>query len=119
MTCASWDRSRRLAAAASAFTVIAVVLGALLLTVGTGVPETWWPHTGQAFATGTRPADQDPCALIVGPGKAYCERGTVNTAPTDHNADVAGAVWRLVPAGAGVAALVAWRRRNAAGRRRR
>ncbi|WP_405562780.1 hypothetical protein OG418_00485 [Streptomyces phaeochromogenes] len=113
MTSSSWDRSRRLAAAASVFTVIAVVLGVLVMTVGAGVPEAWWPHTGQAFAVDTRPADQDPCALIVGPAKDYCERGTTTTASAGHPG-IAGAAWRLVPAGAGVAALVVWRRRSAA-----
>ncbi|MGA5454171.1 hypothetical protein ACPCVO_47075 [Streptomyces umbrinus] len=119
MTSSSWDRSRRLAAAASAFTVIAVVLGMLVMTVGAGVPEAWWPHTGQAFAADTRPADQDPCDLIVGPAKDYCERGTTTAASAGHPG-IAGEAWRLVPAGAGVAALVVWRRRSAAaGRGRR
>jgi len=112
MTSSSWDHSRRLAAAASVFTVIAVVLGVLVMTVGAGVPEAWWPHTGQAFAADTRPADQDPCALIVGPAKDYCARGTTTTASAGHPS-IAGAAWRLVLAGAGVAALVVWRRRSA------
>jgi hypothetical protein len=118
MTSHSRDRSRRLAAAASVLTVIALALGVLVLAVGVGVPEAWWPHTGQAFAADARPADQDPCALIVGPAKDYCERGTT-TAASAEQAGVAGAAWRLVPAGAGLAALVVWRRRSAAGQRRR
>ncbi|MEU8868699.1 hypothetical protein [Streptomyces umbrinus] len=113
MTSASWDRSRRLAAALSVFTVIAVVLGMLVLAVGAGVPEAWWPHTGQASAADTRPADQDPCALIVGPAKDYCERGTTTAASAEHPG-IAGAAWQLVPAGAGVGALVVWRLRSAA-----
>ncbi|MCX4598256.1 hypothetical protein OG819_54940 [Streptomyces sp. NBC_01549] len=117
MTTSSWDRSRRIAAAASVLTVIAVVAGAVILALGVGLPDAWWPHTGQAFAADARPAHHDPCALIVGPAKAYCERGTATTAAGGRQ-DEGGAVWRLVPAGAGVAALVVWRLR-AAGQRRR
>jgi hypothetical protein len=119
MISSSWDRSRRIRAAASVLAVIAVAVGVLVLAVGMSVPETWWPHTGQAFAADTRPAHEDPCDLIVGPAKAYCERGTVHSASADHHADAAGAAWRLAPAGAGLAALVMWRRRSAAGQRRR
>ncbi|WP_405933690.1 hypothetical protein [Streptomyces sp. NBC_00827] len=121
MTSSSWDRSRRLAAAPSVFTVIAVVLGVLFLTGGAGAPKGWWPHTGQAFAADPRPAERDPCALIVGPAKDYCERGTTtDTSASAEHPGLAGAVSRLAPAVAGVAALVVWRRRNAAaGQRRR
>ncbi|WP_329296094.1 hypothetical protein [Streptomyces sp. NBC_01455] len=115
MTTSSWDRSRRIAAAASVLTVIAVVAGAVILALGVGLPDAWWPRTGQAFAADARPAHRDPCALIVGPAKAYCERGATTAAGQQ---DVAGAAWRLLPAGAGVAALVVWRLR-AAGQRRR
>ena len=118
MTSSTWVRSRRLAAALSVLTLIAVVVGVLVLAVGVGVPQAWWPHTGQAFAANAHPTDQDPCALIVGPAKEYCERGTTTTASAEQPG-VAGAVWRLVPAGAGVAALVMWRLRSAAGQRRR
>jgi hypothetical protein len=117
MTTSSWDRSRRVAAAASVLTVIAVVVAAVVLALGVGVPDAWWPHTGRAFAADTRPADDDPCGLIVGPAKAYCERGAATTASGQH--DVAGGAWRLLPAGAGVGALVLWRLRSAAGQRRR
>ncbi|GGJ56459.1 hypothetical protein [Streptomyces brasiliensis] len=112
MTTSSWDRSRRVAAAASVLTVIAVVAGAITLTLGVSLPEAWWPHTGQAFAADTRTAHHDPCATIAGPAKAYCGRGTTTTGAAQQ--DVAGAAWRLVPAGAGVAALVIWRRPNTA-----
>ena len=80
MTTSSWNRARRVAAAASVLTVLAVVAGAVILALGVGVPDGWWPHTGQAFATSTRTAHHDPCALIVGPAKAYCERGATTTA---------------------------------------
>ncbi|MGW9026890.1 hypothetical protein ACWGQ5_22450 [Streptomyces sp. NPDC055722] len=115
MTTSSWDRSRRVAAAASVLTVIAVVVAAVVLALGVGVPDAWWPHTGRAFAADA--AHRDPCALIVGPAKAYCERGAASSASGRH--DVAGGAWRLVPAGAGVGALVVWRLCSAAGQRRR
>ncbi|MGW1616390.1 hypothetical protein ACWCQZ_44480 [Streptomyces sp. NPDC002285] len=118
MTSSTRDRSRRLAAAASAFTLIAVVVGVLVLALRAGVPQTWWPHTGQAFAADARHADRDPCALIVGPAKEYCERDTKTPASTEKP-NGAGAAWRLLPAGAGMAALVVWRWRSSAGRRRR
>ncbi|MET8411876.1 hypothetical protein ABZV34_27895 [Streptomyces sp. NPDC005195] len=116
MTPLSWDRSRRVAAAVSVLTVIAVVVAAIVLALGVGVPQAWWPHTGQAFAADA--AHRDPCALIVGPAKAYCERGAATTASAGQQ-DVADGAWRLVPAGAGVGALVVWRLRSAAGKRRR
>ncbi|WP_405576198.1 hypothetical protein [Streptomyces sp. NBC_01092] len=111
------DRSRRIAAAC-VLAVAAVVVGVLALTVGVGVPHAWWPDTGRAFAADTRPTNDNPCAPIAGPAKDYCERGTRTTASVEKPGG-AGAAWRLVPAGAGVAALVVWRRRSSAGRRRR
>lgn len=116
MTTLSWDRSKRVAAAVSVLTVIAVVVAAVVLALGVGVPEAWWPHTGRAFAADA--AHRDPCALIVGPAKACCERGAASSA-SDGQQDVAGGAWRLVPAGAGVGALVVWRLRGVTGQRRR
>ena len=118
MTTSSSDRSRRVAAATSVLLVIAVAVGVLVLVLGMSMPEPWWPHTGQAFTTDVHAAHQDPCDLIVGPAKAYCERGTTSSASAGHRG-VAGAAWRLVSAGAGLAALVVWRRRTAPGQRRR
>ncbi|MGW1067429.1 hypothetical protein ACWD4F_23280 [Streptomyces aureus] len=116
MTALSWDRSRRVAAAVSAVAVIAAVAAVVVVVaLGVGVPQAWWPHTGRAFAASA--AHQDSCARIVGPAKAYCERGIATTAAGRQ--DRAGAAWRLVPAGAGVAAVVVWRLRSAAGQRRR
>ncbi|WEP00751.1 hypothetical protein A6P39_041995 (plasmid) [Streptomyces sp. FXJ1.172] len=116
MTSSSWDRSRRIAAASSVLAVITVAAGVLVLALSVGVPEAWWPHTGQAFAADSHAGHRDPCAPIVGRAKAYCERCAAASASSGHHH--AGAAWRLVPAGAGVAALVVWRRRRAAGRRR-
>ncbi len=87
MTTSSWNRARRVAAASSVPTVLA------------------------------RAAHHDPCALIVGPAKAYCERGA--TTASAERRDVTGAAWRLAAAGAGVAALVVCRPRSAARQRRR
>ncbi|MFJ8273887.1 hypothetical protein ACIQ8G_26995 [Streptomyces sp. NPDC094154] len=116
MTTLSWDRSRRVAAVVSVLTVITVVVAAVVLVLGVGMPQGWWPHTGQAFAADA--AHHDPCALIVGPAKAYCERGAAANASAGHQ-DAASGAWRLVPAGAGLGALVVWRLRGAAGQRRR
>jgi hypothetical protein len=117
MTTASWDRSRRIAAAASILTLITVAVGAVVL--GVVLPDAWWPHTGQAFAAGTGTAHHDPCALIVGPAKAYCERGTTTTEAAADRHAVSRAAWRLVPACAGAAALMVWRLRPAVRQRRR
>jgi hypothetical protein len=117
MTASSWDRSRRLPAA-SVLTVFAVVAAAVVLALGVGVPQAWWPHTGRAFAADARPKGDDPCGLIVGPGKVYCERGAARSASAGRP-DVAGGEWRLVSAGAGMGALVVWRLRGTAGQRRR
>ncbi|GAA2917349.1 hypothetical protein GCM10010478_16390 [Streptomyces erythrogriseus] len=86
MTTSSWNRARRVAAASSVPTVLA------------------------------RAAHHDPCALIVGPAKAYCERDA--TTASAERRDVTGAAW-LAAAGAGVAALVVCRPRSPAGQRRR
>jgi hypothetical protein len=114
MITSSRDR-RSVAAAAGFLTVITVATGAVILTLGAGGPDTWWPHTGQAFAADTHTRHQDPCARIIGPAKAYCERGATTTASAKQ--DVAGGACRMGTAGAGVAALVVWRR-SAAGQGR-
>ncbi|MER6030673.1 hypothetical protein [Streptomyces sp. NPDC001851] len=111
----SWDRSRRIAAASSVLAVITVAAGVLVLALSVGVPDAWWPHTGQAFAADSHAHHRDRCAPIVGRAKAYCERGLAASVSGHHHA---GAAWRLVPAAAGVAALVVWRRRCVAGWRR-
>ncbi|MGV9349320.1 hypothetical protein ACWDSD_31900 [Streptomyces spiralis] len=114
MTSFSPSRPRRIAAATTVLTAIATVAGVLLVALSTGVPQAWWPHTGLAFATGAHTAHHNPCDRIVGPAKAYCARGAKDTAG-HHGAAVAA--WRLVPAGAGLAALVIWRSRNTAGQK--
>ncbi|MFI6358008.1 hypothetical protein ACIBJF_36520 [Streptomyces sp. NPDC050743] len=117
MTTPSPVRSRRIAAAATILTVIAVAVGALLLALSMSVPDAWWPHTGRAFATDAHAAHHDPCGVIVGRAKVYCERGATHCASTGHRS-AAAAAFRLVSVGAGLAALVVWRRRKSAGQRR-
>ncbi|GGP80698.1 hypothetical protein [Streptomyces melanogenes] len=112
MTTSSWDYSRRVAAA-SVLTVIVVVVAAVVLALGAGVPDAWWPHTGWAFAADAA----HPCTQIVGPAKASCERGAASSASGQH--DAAGGVWRLLPASAGLGALVVWRLRGTVRQRRR
>ncbi|MFD5633641.1 hypothetical protein ACFWJM_05785 [Streptomyces sp. NPDC127077] len=116
MITSSWDRSRCICAVASAITVTGVVVCAVILALGVSLPEAWWPRTGQALAAGTRGTHHDRCALIIGPAKAYCERGI--TRATDRPGG-AGAAWRLGSAGAGAAALLVWRLRHTAGQGRR
>ncbi|MGW5511591.1 hypothetical protein ACWEV9_28080 [Streptomyces albogriseolus] len=112
MSSFSPSRSRRIATAASVLTIIVVAVGVLVLVLSLSLPEAWWPRTGQAFAAEDRSARRDPCGLIAGPAKAYCERDSAVSASAGRH-DVAGAVWRAVPAGAGLAALVMWRGRTA------
>jgi len=118
MICSSWDRSRRIRTAAAVLTVIAVTVGVLVLALGVGVPAAWWPHTGQAFAASSPPAHDDPCHLILGEAKKYCERGTTHAVRAEHPGG-APTAWRLVPVGAGLGAVIVWRLRSAAGQRRR
>ncbi|MEV2234996.1 hypothetical protein AB0H69_41425 [Streptomyces phaeochromogenes] len=108
----SSSRCRRIAAVPSALMLIAVPAALLALVVGTGVPESWWPRTGQAFAADTHSGStpQDPCDLIAGPAKKYCERGAY-----EAHRDGASAAWMVIPAAAGLAAVVVWRRRGSAG----
>jgi hypothetical protein len=111
---------RRVVAAAAVLAVIAIAIALLVLAATSGVPKGWWPRTGRAFAADMHTAGQDPCDLITGPGKAYCERSaSTHALHADREPDTIGAALRLVPAGAGVAALLVWRRRGASGQGRR
>ncbi|CAL9671052.1 hypothetical protein SUDANB15_07401 (plasmid) [Streptomyces sp. enrichment culture] len=116
MSSFSPSRSRRIATAASVLTVIAVAVGVLVLVLSVSLPEAWWPRTGQAFTAEDHPAWHNPCGPIVGPAKEYCKRGTEASAFAGHHDASEAAGWRLVPAGAGLAALVLWRGRTAARR---
>ncbi|MEU6375484.1 hypothetical protein [Streptomyces sp. NPDC046909] len=114
---------RRLAAVTSVLSVIAVAAAVLALAVGASLPEAWWPRTGAAFAAEASTASpsspssvrQDSCDLIAGPAKEYCERATTTSASISppvaaRGQGLADAVWPLAPVGAGLAALVIWRR---------
>ncbi|WP_153815699.1 hypothetical protein [Streptomyces sp. SUK 48] len=114
MISTSWDRSRRIAAASSVLAVIALVAGVLAVALSVGVPESWWPHTGQTIPAKAH-GHRNRCAPIVSRAKAYCERGSAALALGHHPS---GTAWRLVPAGAGAAALAVRRGRRASGRRR-
>lgn len=125
MTSARPARPRCAATAAAVLAICAVVAVCalvLVLAVGTGLPQAWCPHTGRPFTAGVavataRPAHRDPCGLIAGPAKEYCERAPTARATTKRP-DLAGAVRRLVPAGAGVTVRMVRRRKCATGRRR-
>ncbi|KMS74251.1 hypothetical protein ACM01_15190 [Streptomyces viridochromogenes] len=120
--------SRRMASVASTLLVIALPAVLLALIVGAGVPESWWPRTGQAFAADqphSSSARQNPCDLIVGPAKEYCERGHHSNTTTSSSSageatdEGARAAWTLIPPAAGLAAVIVWRRWGAAGHGRR
>lgn len=121
----SSSRSRRIATAASALTVIALPSLLLALVIGAGVPESWWPRTGEAFAveSPSGSARQDACESNSGPAKEHCERGhrsPTSTASTDEaHPDGARAARMLVPPAAVLTAVVVWPRRGAAGHGRR
>ncbi|MFF1917073.1 hypothetical protein ACFVYE_37100 [Streptomyces sp. NPDC058239] len=110
------SRSRRLACTASILTVVTVAVGLLVLALGTGLPEAWWPRTGQAFAMDFTGRHGDSCALIKGPAKAYCEREGDTTGVASMQGSGDAAVWKAVPAAAAVGALVIWRRGTSTGR---
>ncbi|RSN14825.1 hypothetical protein DMH25_07765 [Streptomyces sp. WAC 01325] len=115
--------SRRIATRAGGLAVAAAVLA---LVVGMGWPQSWWPGTGHVTAADARvrPAGQDPCDLIVGPAKEYCERGTKSVRKNSSgSADEAphggsGTAWMLIPPAVGLTAILVWRRRPAGQGRR-
>lgn len=114
------SRSRRIARVASILIVTALPAVLLALVVGAGVPQSWWPRTGQAFAADQPHAEaarKDPCDLITGPAKEYCERGHQARALSragEVRRPGAMAAWMLLPPAAGLGAIVMWRRRGAA-----
>jgi hypothetical protein len=122
MVSSVWERARRRAAAARVLTAIAACAGLLVLTAGAGVPRAWWPHTGQAFAVHAHPADQEPCTATAHPAENFCRgdaEGDAEAAGSAGQPGVSGAAWGLMTAGAGLAALVMWRRHSPAEARRR
>jgi hypothetical protein len=121
------SRSRRVARTASSLIVVALPAVLLALVIQAGVPESWWPQTGQAFAADqshVAAARTDPCDLIVGPAKEYCEGGhhsatTSSPSASEVSHEGARAAWIAIPLAAGLAAAVVWLRRGAAGHGRR
>lgn len=107
---------------ASVLTLITVAAAVLALVVGASLPKSWWPRTKVAFtpepSTSTSPSwsstpRSHPCEVIVGPAKKYCERGTTTSGlASGEQHDVADAAFQLLPVGAGLGALVIWRRRS-------
>ncbi|MCZ4607377.1 hypothetical protein O3S80_27160 [Streptomyces sp. Lzd4kr] len=112
--------SRRIATRAG---VLAVAAAVLALVVGMGWPQSWRPGTGHVTTADARvrPAGQDPCELIVGPAKEYCERGTrsvKNSSADEAPHGGSGTAWMLIPPALGLTALLVWRRRPAGQGRR-
>ncbi|MBE8477449.1 hypothetical protein [Streptomyces justiciae] len=118
------SRARRLAAAAAIVAMMAVLAVLLALLITAGRPEPWSPrsnaispthiHTSASAAPAT---GREECDLIAGPARTYCEHDTRTPlsprplTPSGH--DVARVVWRLLPIGSTLAALIIWRRSRA------
>ncbi|MFH8736832.1 hypothetical protein [Streptomyces sp. NPDC017964] len=115
--------ARALRASLTLGVLLALTTAVLALMWGPGVPDAWWPQTGKAFALDHTPAATHPaaartsagtsdvCDLIVGPGKAYCQRQD-NTPPASAAGTPHAAALLLVPAFLGIALLALRRRRR-------
>ncbi|MEV4976013.1 hypothetical protein [Streptomyces scopuliridis] len=104
--------------------ILSLTAGVLAVLCGPGVPDAWWPKTGQAFSIDHTPAQpattattsraSDACDLIVGPARDYCQRPDTAT-PTAASAGAGvtrtGAVL-LVPVVLGIAVLLRRNRRQ-------
>ncbi|MBC9729311.1 hypothetical protein [Streptomyces sp. TRM68367] len=111
-------RARRLGPALVVLLAAAAIMAITLMAHG--VPDAWWPQTGDAFTTtatsaartaGTGSAS-DPCDLIVGPAHDYCQRGADSTAPSAGGGSTSTGVLLLIPAllGIGVLLRLRWSR---------
>ncbi|MFE5029880.1 hypothetical protein ACFRAO_43010 [Streptomyces sp. NPDC056656] len=128
-------RPHRIRRAAVTTALLIALAGALTVVLARpGLPDAWWPQTGNAFASSpstpqpdhtahalpdratTTAADtsSDACDLIVGPAKAYCERGTTDPDTTDtvHRAPGWLGLLLAAPALAGVLVLLRRTRRS-------
>ncbi|AZP22834.1 hypothetical protein EJC51_46470 [Streptomyces aquilus] len=112
------SRARRLAAAAAVIGVLSVLAVLLTLLITAGRPEPWWPRDNFTSPTHASPVPaprREECDLSAGPARTYCEHDTHTTplsprplTPSGH--DAARAIWRLVPIGSTLTALIIWRR---------
>ncbi|MFB7453253.1 hypothetical protein [Streptomyces sp. NPDC056194] len=114
-------RAQRLFGAVAWFTVWVAAIGTVVLVL-TGVPDVWWPETGQAFAasypTPTQPApspveDSEVCAPILGPAHDYCLRGVTQAAqrgPGGHGGGTPERALLLVPVALGLTLILRLRR---------
>ncbi|MDI3408342.1 hypothetical protein [Streptomyces cavernicola] len=123
-------RRPRLSGALTVLLTAAAVAAVLVLSHG--VPEAWWPQTGNAFPRSAQPApgpegaaapgakptataastpahEDDPCDLIVGPAHDYCAKGK-SGAPSGFNPSAA---LLLAPAVIGIVVVRFLTRRKA------
>ncbi|MDG4857050.1 hypothetical protein P8605_02555 [Streptomyces sp. T-3] len=110
MTTRTWDRARRRASGIAAASVLTAALTIVGL-VGFGVPDAWWPQTGQAFAASPAPSPSvkdDPCDLVVGPAKDYCTSGHAQAAAPAPKFDATDA-WMILPPAAGLLGMAVYR----------
>ncbi|MCW8384104.1 hypothetical protein [Streptomyces justiciae] len=121
------SRARRLAAAAGIIAMMAVLAVLLAVLITAGRPEPWSPRSNAISPTHTHtsssaaPASgREECDLIAGPARSYCDHDTRTPlsprplTPSGH--DVARVVWRLLPIGSTLAALIIWHRSRARNR---
>lgn len=128
----TFSTRRRLPGALTVLLTAAAVVA--LLVVSRGVPDAWWPKTGNAFPTAaqvfpaagversdtvahaaatprpasTRTSGDDPCDLIVGPAHDYCRQAPPGAEP-DARAITVTSTFLLTPTLIGI---VAFRLRN-------
>ncbi|MEU9056252.1 hypothetical protein AB0D37_38680 [Streptomyces sp. NPDC048384] len=107
--------ARRAALVLALFLAAAGIVTALL--IAHGIPDVWWPQTGNAF-TSTAPhagtaVHSDACDLIVGPARDYCQSADSPTAPSADDGIRPAGVVLLVPVVLGFIVLLCLRRRTA------
>ncbi|MFB7421505.1 hypothetical protein ACFC18_15895 [Streptomyces sp. NPDC056121] len=128
-----WGRRRALAACTATGTVIALLIAAIVFVIAApGVPSTWWPQTGNAFASSPSPSatatthvqgaahgqapaatpsnESDVCDAIVGPAHRYCLGAP--PPPAFGGKFTLADFWPLGVLGVGIAALYVVSRRR-------
>ncbi|MFF0205861.1 hypothetical protein [Streptomyces sp. NPDC005017] len=91
-------------------------VGMLTLILTTGLPQAWWPRTGDAFTPTERPRQSPACALVVGAAGEACERHAA--AHADDGRQNGGASWLPAVPAVGLVLLAGLGCRVLAGRRR-